>query len=101
MPRIQWFVTVCVSALFLGSTTARKYRVGAFYYGPWHVDPTNEQLHGKNWTEWQLVKVRLHCVVLYETVTDQERRLARAVRTAPIFRAHATQRSTMGLRNGQ
>ena len=36
--------------------TAKKYSVGAFYYGPWHVDPTNEMLHGKNWTEWNLVK---------------------------------------------
>jgi hypothetical protein len=36
---------------------ARNYRVGAFYYGPWHVDPANEKLHGKNWTEWNLVKV--------------------------------------------
>jgi hypothetical protein len=35
---------------------ARKYQVGAFYYGPWHVDPTNEKLHGKNWSEWNLVK---------------------------------------------
>eukprot|EP01049_Picozoa_sp_SAG25_P003132 SAG25_NODE_175_length_12811_cov_5.011721_11_plen_137_part_00 len=38
------------------ATAARKYQVGAFYYGPWHVDPTNEKLHGKNWTEWNLVK---------------------------------------------
>ena len=21
-----------------------------------HVDPTNEKLHGKNWTEWRLVE---------------------------------------------
>ena len=47
--------------LLLGAATllaapARKYSVGAFYYGPWHVDPTNEKLHGKNWTEWNLVK---------------------------------------------
>ena len=33
------------------AATARKYQVGAFYYGPWHVDPTNEKLHGKNWSE--------------------------------------------------
>eukprot|EP01047_Picozoa_sp_COSAG01_P049546 COSAG01_NODE_4922_length_4617_cov_16.274015_3_plen_62_part_00 len=38
------------------AAAARKYQVGAFYYGPWHVDPTNEKLHGKNWTEWNLVK---------------------------------------------
>ena len=22
------------------------YSIGAFYYGPWHRDPTNEKLHG-------------------------------------------------------
>jgi hypothetical protein len=32
-------------------TASPNYRVGAFYYGPWHVDPVNEYLHGKNWTE--------------------------------------------------
>lgn len=45
--------------LLLASLTVveatRKYRVGAFYYGPWHRDPTNEILHGANWTEWRLV----------------------------------------------
>ena len=35
------------------AATARKYQVGAFYYGPWHVDPTNEKLHGKNWSEYR------------------------------------------------
>jgi hypothetical protein len=34
----------------------RPYQVGAFYYGPWHVDPHNEKLHGANWTEWNLLK---------------------------------------------
>jgi len=23
-----------------------EYSLGAFYYGPWHRDPTNEKLHG-------------------------------------------------------
>ena len=23
-----------------------EYSLGAFYYGPWHKDPTNEKLHG-------------------------------------------------------
>lgn len=23
-----------------------EYSIGAFYYGPWHRDPTNEKLHG-------------------------------------------------------
>jgi hypothetical protein len=49
-----------LSLLAIGVSAERRYRVGAFYYGPWHVDPTNEGLHGKNWTEWNLVKVRTH-----------------------------------------
>eukprot|EP01043_Picozoa_sp_COSAG02_P022060 COSAG02_NODE_1135_length_14342_cov_6.114091_6_plen_237_part_00 len=26
-----------------------EYSLGAFYYGPWHRDPTNEKLHGTRW----------------------------------------------------
>jgi len=50
---------LCVLLAAMVTTLAsakRNYQVGAFYYGPWHVDPTNEKLHGKNWTEWNLVK---------------------------------------------
>ncbi|XP_065192334.1 uncharacterized protein WxcX-like [Sycon ciliatum] len=34
----------------------RTYDIGAYYYPAWHVDSLSEQLHGKNWTEWELVK---------------------------------------------
>ena len=28
----------------------------AYYFPNWHVDPRNEKLHGRNWTEWQVVR---------------------------------------------
>lgn len=28
----------------------------AWYFPNWHVDPYNEQWHGKNWTEWEVLK---------------------------------------------
>lgn len=33
-----------------------RYRVGAYYFPNWHVDPRNEKVHGKKWTEWELLK---------------------------------------------
>lgn len=32
------------------------YNVGAYYFPNYHVDPRNEAAHGKDWTEWELVK---------------------------------------------
>ena len=32
------------------------YQVGAYYFPNYHVDPRNETMHGKGWTEWELVK---------------------------------------------
>ncbi len=32
------------------------YTVVCFYFPNYHVDPRNEKVHGKNWTEWELVK---------------------------------------------
>jgi len=32
------------------------YTVTCFYFPNYHVDPRNEKAHGKNWTEWELVK---------------------------------------------
>lgn len=32
------------------------YVVAAYYFGNFHVDPRNEDAHGKGWTEWQLVR---------------------------------------------
>ena len=28
--------------------------IGAIYFGDWHVNVQHEELHGANWTEWQL-----------------------------------------------
>ena len=33
-----------------------RYKVGAFYFPNWHVDPRNELVHGKGWTEWEILK---------------------------------------------
>jgi len=33
-----------------------EYIVAAYYFGNFHVDPRNEVAHGKDWTEWQLVR---------------------------------------------
>ncbi len=32
------------------------YQIGAYYFPNFHVDPKNELIHGKNWTEWEIVK---------------------------------------------
>jgi hypothetical protein len=32
------------------------YQVGAYYFPNYHVDPRNEKLYGKGWSEWELVK---------------------------------------------
>jgi hypothetical protein len=38
---------------------AHHYQIGAYNfpnYHPDHPDPRNEQLYGKGWTEWELLK---------------------------------------------
>jgi hypothetical protein len=30
--------------------------LGAYYFPNYHPDPRNEQLYGKGWTEWELLK---------------------------------------------
>jgi len=30
--------------------------ISAFYFPNWHVDPRNEAIHGKGWTEWRVVQ---------------------------------------------
>jgi hypothetical protein len=30
--------------------------IAAYYFPNYHVDPRNEAVHGKGWTEWQIVK---------------------------------------------
>lgn len=35
---------------------AGKYEIGAYYFPNYHVDARNEKVHGRGWTEWELVK---------------------------------------------
>jgi hypothetical protein len=30
--------------------------IGAYYFPNFHVDPRNEKVHGKGWTEWEILK---------------------------------------------
>ena len=41
--------------------TKIKPTVLAYYFPNWHVDPRNEEWHGKGWTEWEVLK---HAVIL-------------------------------------
>ena len=53
------FMTAVGAALAsrtLSAQPARRYQVGAYYFPNWHVDPRNEDVHGRNWTEWELLK---------------------------------------------
>ncbi|MBL8991840.1 MAG: glycoside hydrolase family 99-like domain-containing protein, partial [Spirochaetia bacterium] len=34
----------------------KKPKVGVYYFPNYHVDKRNELVHGKGWTEWQLMK---------------------------------------------
>lgn len=34
----------------------QEYNVAAYYFPNYHVDKRNEEWHGKDWTEWELVK---------------------------------------------
>jgi hypothetical protein len=33
-----------------------RYEIGAYYFPNYHVDPRNEAVHGKGWTEWEILK---------------------------------------------
>lgn len=35
---------------------SEKYEVAAYYFPNYHIDPQNMKWHGKEWTEWELVK---------------------------------------------
>ncbi len=39
-----------------GHSQARNYQVGAYYFPNWTPDPRLELIHGKGWTEWELLK---------------------------------------------
>lgn len=33
-----------------------SYQIGAYYFPNYHVDPRNEAVHGKGWTEWEILR---------------------------------------------
>src|SRR5262249_48764998 len=35
---------------------APQYQIGAYYFPHWHADRSLEQIHGKRWTEWELLR---------------------------------------------
>lgn len=35
---------------------SKKCEIGVYYFPNYHVDPRNEKWHGREWTEWELVK---------------------------------------------
>ena len=35
----------------------KKIQCAVYYFPDYHVDPRNEAIHGKGWTEWELMKV--------------------------------------------
>ena len=37
-------------------TAQGEYQVAVYYFPNYHVDPRNEAVHGRNWTEWELVR---------------------------------------------
>jgi hypothetical protein len=39
-----------------GHPQGTKYQVGAYYFPNWAPDPRLERIHGKGWTEWELLK---------------------------------------------
>ena len=39
-----------------GDTQTRPYQIGAYYFPNFHVDPVNEETHGRGWTEWEILK---------------------------------------------
>ena len=53
------FVKAGAYAAMAGATARaeeREYKIGAYYFPNWHVDPRNEQVHGQGWTEWEILK---------------------------------------------
>jgi len=59
--RRDFIMTSACAAVAAVSTTTqhtavRPYQLGAYYFPNFHVDPRNETVHGKGWTEWEILK---------------------------------------------
>jgi hypothetical protein len=52
--------TACAAVAAAGasahSSAAESYQIGAYYFPNFHVDPRNELIHGRGWTEWEILK---------------------------------------------
>lgn len=44
------------SATHAQGSSVEPYQVGAYYFPNYHVDPRNEAVHGKGWTEWEILR---------------------------------------------
>jgi hypothetical protein len=54
-----FFIFLFASANILAyaqSLQEKNYEVAVYYFPDYHVDSINEKWHGKDWTEWELVK---------------------------------------------
>ena len=54
------FVAASACAAVVGATAMEPmktpYEIGAYYFPNYHVDLRNEAVHGKGWTEWEILK---------------------------------------------
>lgn len=53
------FATICLcwsSLLAAQNDASPGYTLACYYFPNYHVDKRNEACHGKNWTEWELLK---------------------------------------------
>jgi hypothetical protein len=54
------FIAASAYAAAVGATAIRpikpRYEIGAYYFPNFHVDPRNEEIHGKGWTEWEILR---------------------------------------------
>jgi len=48
----------CAAAAGMGSlgSASKQYQIGVYYFPNYHVDPRNEAVHRKGWTEWEILK---------------------------------------------
>ena len=59
MNRREFIATgACAAAMRVNAKepTHRRYDIGVYYFPGWHTDLRMEKLHGKGWTEWEILK---------------------------------------------
>lgn len=50
------YATVAARGTSVQGLATEHYQIGAYYFPNFHVDPRNEDIHGKGWTEWEILK---------------------------------------------